>query len=578
MSLQVWLPLNGDLHNQGLNDMQFTLTSGAAITINNNGKIGKCYERVTSKTAGYIVSNKTINLNGDLSICCWAKVTGDVGSDTAQGLISNHNHSNSTGFGLNVKYISSTDYRICCSTGSGSSRTYKDYYGTTNIKNEWHHLALTYNNTKKEFQLWVDGIVEKTQSKTNVSTDSVIRLFDWSIGLSTNTYKPACCLSDVRIYDHCLSAKEVEEIAKGLVLHYKLDDAYFEGTHNYMSASQSMPNLETQIINDVSTTGKYWNKIPIDGLGTYTFSVYIKNTTNKGLRVILRAQTSSKSDVGNYIPGNLIDSGKEGWSIVTVDLTTITNAGGVSIKTGMWLSSGAMNTLTSNPIMGYMQLEKNDHRTPWTLGGTTRAASTIAYDSSGYQNNGTITGNLTCNADSPRYNLSTNFPGNIYSKCVSPSSEGQTISLWVKWDSIPSGQSVVYVDYKSKTGLGLMSYGILCSSCSLNSYTFSKSNITANTWYHFIIVCPNRSANAIRKLYINGIEQTATSKMSNWSYTIDELQIGKRSTTSDGFVGSISDFRIYATVLTESQIQELYNTSALIDKDGNVYPRELVEE
>ena len=40
MSLQVWLPLNGDLRNNGLADISVT-NNGA--TINNAGKIGKCY-------------------------------------------------------------------------------------------------------------------------------------------------------------------------------------------------------------------------------------------------------------------------------------------------------------------------------------------------------------------------------------------------------------------------------------------------------------------------------------------------------------------------------------------------------
>ena len=42
-------------------------------------------------------------------------------------------------------------------------------------------------------------------------------------------------------------------------------------------------------------------------------------------------------------------------------------------------------------------------------------------------------------------------------------------------------------------------------------------------------------------------------------------------------MSSISDFRIYATALSEEDILELYHTSATIDNKGNIYARELVE-
>ena len=143
-------------------------------------------------------------------------------------------------------------------------------------------------------------------------------------------------------------------------------------------------------------------------------------------------------------------------------------------------------------------------------------------------------------------------------------------------NSIPSGQSVIFVDYKSYLGLGLMSSGILCSSRT-SSKVFNKSNIVANTWYHFVIICPNGPTNAERKLYINGQEQTALTGTSNWTFSIDELQVGKRSSTNDGFKGKISDFRVYCTALSAEDIKELYDTAAQIDKDGNVYAYEFKE-
>lgn len=227
MSLQIWLPLNGNLNNQGLKNITFSLSgSSTGLAVNNSGKIGKCYERTAAAGNSYR-SSSTINLDGDITMACWAYVSGTPSGDTANGIVSNHSHGSNTGIGINVKQVSSSDYRISCSTGTGSNRTYCSYYGTTNIKDAWHHLGVTYNKTAKQLQLWVDGNVEYTLSSyVNASKADYIDIFNWSTDIvSSSSYRAICKLNDVRIYDHCLSKREMKELSKGLILHYKLTDA-----------------------------------------------------------------------------------------------------------------------------------------------------------------------------------------------------------------------------------------------------------------------------------------------------------------------------------------------------------------
>jgi hypothetical protein len=67
MALQVWLPLNGTLENKGLSNV--TVTNNGA-TVDNNGKIGKCYS--VDGSSHYIEgSSFTVPSSGEFSVCGW---------------------------------------------------------------------------------------------------------------------------------------------------------------------------------------------------------------------------------------------------------------------------------------------------------------------------------------------------------------------------------------------------------------------------------------------------------------------------------------------------------------------------
>lgn len=241
MALQIWLPLTNDLTNYGLRqDITFAVQNDSgALSYNSQGKMGGCYERTVLNAADHIRSSSTIFLDGDFSMCCWALVSEHANTNSAQGLITNHSHEVYAGSGITMRYISNADYRISCNTGTGSSRTYCTYAGSTNIYNSWHHLGLTYNSAAHQLRMYVDGKLETISAyddKGNVTavlgttlnyalaaTHTYFDLFNWSTTWAHNSsYRPKCKLNDVRVYDHCLSPREMHTISQGLILHYKL--------------------------------------------------------------------------------------------------------------------------------------------------------------------------------------------------------------------------------------------------------------------------------------------------------------------------------------------------------------------
>ncbi len=598
MSLQVWLPLTGHLNNQGLSNV--TVTNNDA-TIDNNGKIGKCYS--FNGSSNYIKETGYTNFGPTFSIACWFYVT-----------VNNQNHTlvctrTAQGAGVVLFLMNGGKLRIDAAIVADASVQWTTNY--TYPVNTWQHLVVT--RSENTVSYYVNGELKETKTITYNS-----QYYGNTVSIGASQHNNASYanylkgkLNDVRIYDHALSEKEVKELSKGLVLHYPLS-AGFGGAENLFRDSamgqHAIDNLVDPFSTDWTKYFRYYNGTIdnhsfSDGIDTIT----LQSGTNIGI-AFQRKATDIALDSSSYytisceakceVSGAHLDIGlsyyntSNAWvwrggtnpqNFTAVDAWqkfTITFKPDANTQYIMYCFT--VNSTTGKHFsIKHCKLEKGSVATPWTMNMLdTEMADlvTTEYDTSGLLYNGVTTGAaLTYNSDTSRYNVCSHFVGTNYIYLTSPSAEAVSISLWVKWDSIPSGQSVVFMDYKSRIGFGLMSTGILCGSVSGSYYTFSKANIQANKWYHFVIVSPNGATNTTRKLYINGVEQTATSNTSQWTYTIDQLQIGKRSTTSDGFVGCISDFRMYATVLTTEDIVELYNTAASLANNGTLFAYDFVE-
>ena len=226
MSLQVWLPLNGDLHNQGLTNINI-VNNGTIV--NNNGKLGKCIE---------FGQNKYIKLNdyasqfltyNTWSLSVWFKCTAQNPSHAGAALISggNWNQPNNL-LNLALSGFSSDHYSRLIISGSG---TWDKGYAYNFYLNTWYHVVLTSGNGAT--RAYVNGqLIGDTYAAFKPAT-----LEQTWIAIGNGTYTSIFhfygVMNDIRIYDHCLSTKEVEEIAKGLVLHIKLDNDFLIDSSGY---------------------------------------------------------------------------------------------------------------------------------------------------------------------------------------------------------------------------------------------------------------------------------------------------------------------------------------------------------
>ena len=210
MALQVWLPLNGNANNQGLSG---DATINGTFSYASGGKIADKYLNTSNMISIYVP-----NIKGN-KICTfsfWAYVVSSTITSNWTLVARIDDQGTNAGSNMRFERCPKSNYNgIFCFSNHNSEK-----YGLTNgcitsptggYYDQWVHFCFTSDGTT--FTRYMNGIKIGTCVYNGQAT------FNGNFQLANNN---KCYKQDVRIYDHCLSAKEVKELAKGLVLHYRL--------------------------------------------------------------------------------------------------------------------------------------------------------------------------------------------------------------------------------------------------------------------------------------------------------------------------------------------------------------------
>lgn len=506
--------------------------------------------------------------------------------------------------------------KFTCAATSNSTLTFNIGDGSTSAKSlstsqiigSWQHICFTFNN--KIAKVYVNGV------QTGTATYPINP--DWSgttkmgIGGAPDGNERATTLSlnDIRIYNHCLSPLEVKEISKGLVLHYPLSDEYIESTINLVTTEDGLSNTCYN-----GSTGKYSYGTNTDmyktlgvfegrkstkvymgtaGLSAYPY-IYFDNFNASGTTIQTLSfdyyptiqntlvpysyngsynfsyTTDKTSGSANNASQIIIPVEVGRWNHITITAqkTDTTNASrGIGyVRIG---STSHISTTTDYWLFSNVQVEAKDHATGYAGVGGTRNSTTV-YDTSGFCNNGIAFGIFTVSNNTPKYNVSTVFNGtdNAIQTPSLPSmisDKNYTIAVWIYKTVI--GSKSYQTIYGGPSGFEIEARNGGANETKFVPWNWGKpmASYELNEWNHCVFVHSDSDC----KIYLNG-EYIATGSAKAANPSGDYFVGAWKTSTGQNYEGLMSDFRIYATALSADDVKSLYNNSAYIDNQGNIY-------
>ena len=589
--LQIWLPLNGDLTQQGLSNASIT---NVGATVDNSGKMGKCYSFDGSDDGIRIDGDILPQLQkGDFSICFWA-YSNDAGDRS-----------------IYIATTPASDWGFSIEKTTGNKlRVYwqgnPDFNTTLDVPNQqWCHIAVVIKNGNCYCYKNGEKLAERTSG--DMTPDRLSRTWIYAqLGRDTRTGSTVLNgkMNDFRWYDYALSEKEVKELAKGLVLHYPLNrggcgqENLLHNTHDFNGRSASNTTIVTDNIDGTyaKTTPSTvdWTSIQIGPsfaaslISGKTITVTCKirafdlptSTTTNYCYLTLNAfkSASSFSRVGNKdhpYASNVLKEGE--WVTLSyqlnVDFSNWTVSSGYTTSDFQYITLGLYNHSGKRIDFRHPKLELGSIATPWCpnssdiLATTMGLNSTTEYDCSGFCNNGTRMGTFSWTSDTPKYQVSTKFDTTSTKiKLPAMSFTGMANSYTFAWWQYNTSTGNMPWGFSDGNRLNCYHCSPLCWNTgdgSSNQFKDGSTTIAPTTvqngWHHMVVTGDGTAT----KLYIDGVYRgTATTYK---ALTGTQIWVsGWDSGTSYTFNGSKeSDFRIYATALSADDIAELYNGGVL---------------
>lgn len=615
MGLQLWLPLNGDAKNYGLKNID-VLDYGTSEY--SKGKIGKCRSFVGN---GYL---KLINSFGiepykDFSCCYWIK---EISNNTLSG------------------------FRVVYQCGNLIIGHYNDYINIYNGSDldffykcdttDWVHCCLTYQSSSNIMTIYINGIkcsTRQPKSLNNLSSTTAL------IGKRNNeSYLLEGYLNDFRLYDECLSPKQIKYISQAMICHYPMGnvDGKIGGRNLIRNGKGDKKagffkyfDTVTDQYGEVTLKSK-WSYTGIDlvpgfvlGCRDYEVGAYYIWSYDIMYTAWNFPSGSSRGEfwIGQRYAG--APSGEDAtgkWQFVTAhDLPVVGENG---CKLNEWYhvkrrvlipSQASSNVGTHGQIMLYnpsknveasftarfknVKLEKGNIATPWTPApeDNSQFYDNIIPDISGYRNNATVKDSTcpTWSNDSPRYLGSYKFDGKSqYINCgtntmIQGLSEF-TVNCWAYMDDWTKFNSRLFSctqngGYNTEESNGLIKFGLsVYTNADMSKYQYNSSiggypgiklSDMSTGWHMITCVYKNSIGDAI---YLDGnLYEKKTYLSYGVHYNMNAnlflgCESGGYQPANIYFNGNLSDFRIYATALSESDVLNLYQSSASLDSQGNL--------